>query len=173
MEENQNPAPSIMSISLKYGLILALVSIATFALKVALGKNPFESDWTGWVSLLIGIGIVVLAHNNFKNDGDGFMSYGQGFAIAALATLISGIIGLVFNLFYINFIDTNVMDDLYRITEEKMQEQGRSDQEIQIAIEWTKKLFWVIYVVMMCIISVLYGLVVPIFTQKKNPEPAI
>lgn len=159
-----------MQVSLKYGVIMAVVGIAVFVAKVALGSNPFDRDWTGWLSMVVTIGIMVMAHNSFKNDGDGYMTYGQGFGIGTLSMLISGIISMLFSLLYINFIDTGLMDNFYAIQEENMRAQGQSDQAIDVAMEWTKKLFWVFYIIGIVFISVICALIVSIFTQKKRPE---
>ena len=39
-----------------------------------------------------------------------------------------------------------------------------------IALTWTKKLFWAIYFVFGVFIAAVIGVLVPIFTQKKNPD---
>ncbi len=159
-----------MSVSLKYGAIMAAVSIATFVVKVAMGSNPFDSGWSGWVSMVIAIVIIVLAHKSFKDDGDGYMTYGQGFGIGTLSMLISGIVGMLFSLLYITFIDTGIMEQFYTIQEENMRNQGQSDDAIAIGMEWTRKLFWAFYVGGIVFFSVLCGLIVSFFTQKKRPE---
>jgi len=141
MEENVSlEKPSVLSVGLKFGLIIAVASIAFMMITIALGSNPFERDWKGWISSLVTIAIVVFAHKNFKDSGDGFMSYGQGLGIGFISVMTSVLIVMAFNLIYVNFIDADLMEDLWRKTEEQMAAQGQNEQNIATAIEWTKKI---------------------------------
>jgi len=172
MEEKMNSQPpSTMSVALRFGLIMGLFSVAYTVIVIAVGGNPLESDWKGWVSLAVSAVIVVFAHKNFKDNGDGFMSYGQGLGIAFLSVLISGVISGIFLFVYINFIDTGVMEDLMQKTSQKMEEQGQSEEAIEMALSFTKKFFWAFYAFGLVFGSLIIGLVISIFTQKKNPEP--
>lgn len=173
MEEKQDPSPTVMSVSLKFGLIMAVISIATMMIKIALGVNPYDRDWSGWVSIIIVIVLVVFAHKSFKEDGDGYMSFGQGFGIGTLSMLISVVVSGIFSMLYSSFIDQGLLDQILQKTEEQMREQGQNEQAIEIALEWTKKLFWPIYFFFGGIMAVIVGLVVTIFTQKKSPEAIV
>lgn len=158
------------SVGLRYGLILSLVSILYSLIQTALGANPFDQGWQAYLSIVFVIVVVVLAHKYFKENGDGYMSYGQGFGISFLATLISIIIGGVYMYVYAKFIDTTVMDQVWEKAAERMENQGQSEEAIEMAIEWTKKLFWVFYILGGMFWGLIVGLIVPIFTQKKRPE---
>jgi hypothetical protein len=71
-----------------------------------------------------------------------------------------------------SFIDPSAMDLFYQAQTEKMESQGMQDEQITMAMSWTKMLFWPIYVFFGLLFGVIVGLIVSIFTQKKNPEPA-
>src|SRR6478752_6516848 len=106
MEENSlAEKPSALSVGLKFGLIMAVASIAFMMITVTLGGNPFERDWKGWISSAVTIAIMVFAHKNFKDNGDGFMSYGQGLGIGFISVMTSVLVAGGFNLIYVNFID--------------------------------------------------------------------
>jgi hypothetical protein len=51
-----------------------------------------------------------------------------------------------------------------------MSARGMSDDQIDMAVGWTKKLFWPMYIFFGLFFGVLIALVVSIFTQKKAPE---
>lgn len=169
MEETTNPTISVRSVGIKYGLISAVVSIAIFLGLVLTGMNAFDNTW-GWIHAAIGIAILVVAHNEFKSGGDGFMSWGQGFGIGFWILLVSMAIGGAFTYVYSTMIDTSVMDTFYEAQLSKMQEQGLPDDQIEVAITWTKKLFWVFYIVFGFIFGLIVPALVSIFTQKKNPQ---
>jgi hypothetical protein len=171
MEENSNSEKvTVISVALKYGLFITAVSIAFNIVMIVIGSNPLISDWKGWIILAVTIVIVVLAHKEFKGNGDGFMTYGQGFRIAFIAFLISVIIGGVFMFVYSNFVDPDLLEGVWQKTAGDMEAKGQNQETIDIAVLWTKKLFWVIYFFFGTFFSALIGLIVPIFTQKKNPE---
>ncbi len=172
MTESEVKSPTVMSVSLKYGVISAAIGIVLFIVRAIMSGNPFDRSWA-WtlINIAAGIIIIVLAHREFKNLGNGFMSFGEGFKIAFMTTLISFLISGVFTFLYITFIDTELMNNFYLSQREQMETQGMSDSQIDTAIEWTQKLFWPFFLIGGVFSAALMGVVIPIFTQKRNPEP--
>ncbi|MBX2967531.1 MAG: DUF4199 domain-containing protein [Cyclobacteriaceae bacterium] len=171
MEENTTKElPTVRSVGIKYGLISALVSIVFFLILVLTGANAFDNKWN-WIGLIFSIVILVLAQKNFKDDGNGFMSYGQGVGIGFWVALISVLIGGVFTYVYSNIIDPATMDTFYQAQQQQMEDRNMPDDQIEVAVEWTKKLFWPMYAFFGVFFGVLLALIVTIFTQKKSPEP--
>jgi hypothetical protein len=164
-----------MNVSLKYGIVSAAIGIVIFIARAIIDGNPFGKNWMFTVvSIAIGVVVIVLAHREFKNNGDGFMSFGQGFKIGFMVTLISFIVSGIFTFIYTSVIDTTLMDTFYLSQREEMERAGTmNDQAIDTAIEWTQKLFWPFFLIGGLFSSALMGVVVPIFTQKRNPEPSI
>jgi hypothetical protein len=171
MEESSKPV-SVRSVGMKYGSISALIYIVFFIALVLLGQDAFDNKW-GWFRMVIGIVILVLAHKNFKDETDGFMSYGQGVGIGLWCSLTATFIGVIFTYLYINFIDTTVMDLFYQKQLEQMEAKGMAESQIEMAVGWTKKLFFPIYIFAGIFFGLLVALIVTIFTQKKLPEQAI
>ncbi len=170
MEENLNePKSSVWSIGLKFGVILAVVNICFMLVRTILGDNPYGNDWKNWLGAVFTIVIVVLAHKNFKDNGDGYMSYGQGLGLSMVVILVSIVIGGVFSFVY-NMIDPTVMENAFKIMAEEMEAKGQNEEQVAMAMEWTKKLFWVFYFVGGIFMGFIIGLIVSIFTQKSNPE---
>jgi hypothetical protein len=157
------------SVGIKWGLISAAVSILMFVALTVMRMGPFESKW-GWVRLPISIILLVLAQKQFKDDGDGFMSYGQGFGIGFWMTLVGVVCVGLFTFIYISFIDTTVMEDFYTSQTNQMQERGMQDSQIEMAMGWTKKLFWPFFFFFGILFGLMIPLIVTIFTQKKNPQ---
>jgi hypothetical protein len=171
MEENVSKPVTVRSIGLKYGVISALVSILFFLVLVLSNQNAFDNKWS-WVGLVFSIVILVLAQKNFKESGDGFMSYGQGVGISFWMALISTLAGLIFTYVYANVIDPTVMDMFYNKQMEDMEANNMPQEQIDMAVKWTKMLFWPIYIFMGLFFGVLVGVIVTIFTHKKSPETA-
>ncbi|MGC1241757.1 MAG: DUF4199 domain-containing protein [Chryseosolibacter sp.] len=173
METHVNTTSSVTprSVGVKYGLISALISVVYFLVLVLSGQNAFDNKWS-WIGLIVSVALVVLAHKNFKDSGNGYMTYGQGVGIAFWIALVSVVINFSLTYAYVNFIDASAMDMFYEHQTEQMSMQGMQDEQIDMAISWTKTLFWPMYLFMGLFFGVLVGVIVSIFTQKKNPEPA-
>ncbi|MBA4053482.1 MAG: hypothetical protein C0490_02100 [Marivirga sp.] len=169
MEENETNKPTVRSVGLKYGAVATFVNIVFFLILALSGLGPFDNKW-GWIGMVFSVIILVLAHKNFKDEGDGFMSYGQGVGIGFWISLVAVVIGALFTYTYANIIDPATMESFYEKQYEQMQEKGMQDEQIEMAVTWTKKLFWPIYVVFGIFFGLIVALIVTIFTQKKSPE---
>ena len=170
MEENIESTPvSTRSVGLMYGVYAALISCVVFLLTSFLGYNPFGGG-LNYIGTVASIVLMVLGHKKFKESGDGYMSFGQGFGICFWFVLISSAISLVVMYVYITFIDGNPLQLMLDENAAKMQESGQSDDQVQVAIEWTKKLFWPFAAFGAIFFGLIIGLIVTIFTQKKNPQ---
>lgn len=170
MEENQVTTGKI---SIRYGLISGLIAIA-FMVVVDLagltGNTTFQYLW-----YLILAGIIYMAHKSFKDEGDGFMNYGQGLGIGALLSLISSIISSVFFYIYVSFINTEYMTVIMDMQRAKLEEQGMADAQIEQAMEMTAKFMSPVMMVVFGIVGtvffgVIISLIVSAITQKKRPE---
>ena len=171
MEENVSQA-TVKSVSIKWGLINTVVSIVVFLIPILIGQNPFAEKMWGWIGMGVGVVLLVLAHKDFKDNGNGYMSYGQGFGIAFWSGLIATMIPGMFSYIYAEIIDPSVMEGFYQVQRETMEAAGNMpDNQVDIAIEWTQKLFWPMYLVIAIVGTIFVGLIVTIFTQKRNPQP--
>jgi hypothetical protein len=172
METTTANAPTVRAVGVKFGLISAGISIFFFLVLVLTGMNAFDNKWN-WLGLVISVIILVLAHKQFKDNGDGFMSYGQGVGIGFWIAVVSLIIAGGFTFIYVNFVEPTAMEAFYDAQRVGMEEKGMGDDQINMAISWTQKLFWPIYFVFGLFFGVLVAVIVSIFTQKKNPQQAI
>ncbi|HCW06852.1 MAG TPA: DUF4199 domain-containing protein [Cytophagales bacterium] len=176
MEETAKPTVTTRSVGIRYGLFMGVISIAYFLILNLLGVDMTQGIGR-WASLIFNVAIIFLAHKYFKDNGDGFMSFGQGFGIGFWIALISSAISSVFTYVYIKFIDASFIQQVMDKTRESMEEKGNlSDEQIDQAMQMTAKfmtpesmlIFGLIGgLVILCIVS----LIVTIFTQKKNPDP--
>lgn len=164
------------SAGIRYGLIGAVVSIAWFLVMTMAGMSmQGPAQYVGWLVVIV---LIVLAHKYFKDEGDGYMGYGQGVGIAFWYGLISSGISSVFMYIYIKFVDPTFMDAIKDQQLEAFEKQGMSEAQIEQAMQFssmfnTAEAFFVMGLIGGIILSVLIGLIVTIFTQKKSPEMAI
>jgi hypothetical protein len=171
MEENSNTLTiTTRSAGIKFGVISGAVGIAIFLIAVVTGANPFEGVWN-WVNIAVSIVLLFLAQKSFKDAGDGFMTFGQGMGIGFWYTIVGSVLSIAVMYVYISFVDTDMMEMVFEQQALKMEEQGQSEEAIEIGMEWTRKLFWPIAFVFGTLGGLFFALILTIFTHKKNPEP--
>lgn len=172
MEEIQEPA-SVKQVALKWGLISGVIGIAFFLIQVFTGMQG--SQVLQYVGIIPFVVIVILAHNEYKKTGDGFMSFGQGLGIGTLIALISYIVSMLFFYIYIKFIDSTYIEAIKDKQVEGMMEQGMSQQQIDQAMSYSEFFFKPEMMVVMAILvgmffAFIITLIITIFTRKSNPE---
>jgi len=173
-ETTDSSAVTTRSVGIRYGIIMSLISIVYFLLFANLDMDSFLSLGR-WGNTVIGIVILVLAHIYFKQNGDGFMSYGQGVGIAFWAGLVSSVIGSIFTYVYIKFFDSSMITAIRESSIRQMEEKGQSDEQIEMAMKFvdmfTNAEAMLLFGLFFGILGlVVIGLIVSIFTQKARPE---
>jgi hypothetical protein len=172
MEESTSNV-TVRSTGVRYGLILAFVGIIMFLIYMMAGI-----DMTGnirFLSFPIYIVVIFLAHKYFKENGDGYMTFGQGVGISFWLGLVSSVISSIFTYFYVKVIDGSMIQQIMDKEIEKMQEKGMSDEQIDqtmkfVAFFTSAESILVIGTISIIIFMVVAGLIISIFTQKNRSE---
>jgi len=166
---------STRAAGIRYGAIAGLVSVVYFVVLTTLGVDTTEGIGR-WASLLFTILLIYLAHKYYKDNGDGFMSIGQGIGIGFWLGLISAVISSIFTYIYVKFIDNNFIQQLLDKQRAAMEEGGNlTDEQIDQAMSMTSKfmtpeLMLLFGLIGGVIIVVIISIVVSLITQKKAPE---
>jgi hypothetical protein len=163
------------SAGIRYGLILALVSVIYF-LVLTIMNVDMTSGIGRWASILFYVAGIFLAHKYFKDNGTGFMSYGEGIGISFWIGLLSSVISSLFTYIYIKFVDSSFVEMIKEKQIEEMQARGMSDEQIDQGMKFAEMFMSpeaiLIFGIIGGIVTILIvGLIVTIFTQKKSPEP--
>lgn len=169
MEQKSN----IWGVAKKHGIILGLISITYFVILNIAGL--VTNQIAGYVGYIFSIAIIYMAHGAFKNEGDGYMTYGQGLGLGTATSLISGVISSVFSFIYIKFIDDSFLEQIMDKAVEDMEAKGMSDGEIDQAMEITSMMMNPIGITIMGIIGAVFlgfvfSLVISAITKNTNPE---
>jgi hypothetical protein len=117
--------------------------------------------------------VFVLGHKYYKDNGNGFMSYGQGMGIGFWASLISSLISSTFTYLYVKFIDTNWMETIKDMQLEEMERQGMTEEQTEMAMEMmgrfsTPEMIFIFSILGGILIGVIASLLITIFTQRNN-----
>ena len=164
---------TVKQVSIKYGLISGLIGITFFVVQNLLGQGMNQSlSYVGF--LILGV-IIYLAHKAFKDEGDSYMSYGQGLGIGTLLSLVSSIISAIFMFIYLSYINTGYIQQALDFQRRNMEDQGLGDAQIDQAMSITEKIMTpvvmpIMGIVMTVFLGFLISLIISAITQNKQPE---
>jgi Protein of unknown function (DUF4199) len=178
MEQVEAPETPVTtrSVGIRYGLISGVISIAYFMI-LAVADISMTEGIGRWAGLLITGVIIFLAHKYYKENGDGFMTIGQGTGTGFWLALVSTTISSVFTYIYMKFIDNSMIQQILDKQREGMEERGMDDDQIDQAMTMTEKfmtpeIMFGMGLVFGIILIVILALLISLGTQKKNPEEA-
>ena len=170
--------PTTMSVGLRYGVFLGVFGIVSFLAFTLSGMNI--TDGVGaWLNRILSFAatafVLYLGASYFKTNGDGYMSFGQGFGMGFWTTLTSSAMTSVFLYIYIKFIDSGFIDMIKDKAIQDMQDKGMSEQQIEQGMKFASMFMSPEAMLIFGLIGgVFFGLViallVSIFTQVKNPD---
>ncbi|MFM6942820.1 MAG: DUF4199 domain-containing protein [Aquirufa sp.] len=178
MENSSESTASSSILALKYGFINGLLSFLFSTLVNVMGWAEQFQESMGWISgiwsLVLSVTVSYLCLREYREQNEGFMSYGQGLGLATLLGAISGLVAGGFNYIYIQFIDNSVIQRQMDIARERMEDQGMSASQIQSAEEMTSMFMnpgmqFVIVVIMSIIFNFFLGLIVSAVVKREKP----
>lgn len=174
-QEDTSAAVTVRSSGIRFGLIGALISIAYFVVMNVAQINMAQGPWQ-FVGAVFTIILLIFAHKYFKENTDGFMSYGQGIGIAFWMGLVSAGISSIFSYVYMKFIDETFIENVKQQQIEAMEQKGMSEAQIEQAMSFsaafnTPEAVFIMGIIIGIIVTIIIGLLVTIFTQKNNPQP--
>lgn len=168
--------PSTRSLGVKYGLIMGLIGIVLFVVYDMAGvPNSSSIRYLGFIP---GIIVLFLAHKAFKDEGDGYMSFGQGFGIGFTASLVSSLMNAVIIYVYVSFLNTDYIDNIKAENLRTWEEQGMTDAQISQAEQFSEFMmnagaFSIMAVIFGLIGGVIMSLIVSAITKKQDPQEVI
>jgi uncharacterized protein YacL len=166
------------SVGMRYGLFAGGIGIVSFLVTTLSGMNV-QDGGGAWLyrlfSTVLTVVILYLAHQYFKQNGDGFMSFGQGFGIGFWCTFTSTLLSSIFVYVYVKFIDSGFIDMIKEAQSEAMRTKGMSEEQIEQSMKYvsmftTPEMILVFGLVIGLFFGLLIAAVVTIFTQKRNPD---
>ncbi len=171
--EEQMEMPTVKSVALKWGAILGAISIVLFLVSI-FGDLVGNTVMT-YIGIIPTALIIFLGHKEFKENGDSYMSYGQGLGIGTLISLISSIISMAFFYVYISFVDGGYVDIIKDKQIADMQANGMGDAQIEQAMAMSESFMTPGVMALFGLVgSVFFGflisLIISAITKKSNPE---
>ena len=176
MEEQEIEKTTVKQVSLKWGLILGVILIGYSLLIQIIGLMGNQA--ASWVSYIFIIAAVYLAQKAFKDEGDGFMSYGKGLGVGTLVITIGAFLSSIFMYFNMKFIDGTIIDNIKEMQYEKMAEKGMDEDKIEQAMEMssgfmTPEVILIMGIIGTVFIGFIFVLVITAITKNANPAEEV
>jgi hypothetical protein len=178
MEDNVTTTSTVTtrSVGIRYGIINGLIQIVYFLIATTAGF-AMSSGFAPWIGFLISIVMLFLAHKYYKENGDGYMTYGQGIGIGFWTGLVSASISAIFTYIYAK-IDSSYIASIREKAIQDMEAQGQSQQAIDTAMKFVEMFTSAESLLIMGLIFGIIGMliiavVMTIFTQRPQPETSI
>ncbi len=125
-----------MPYAVKYGLVLGMLSVVFSIISNLSGltETTMGSAISIPVMILMFTVVFYMCYRDFRADNGG-MSLGDALGLGAILSMISGVIGGIFNYVYTTFIDPGMMDRIMETQYEMMEGYGMSDEQIEQQLE--------------------------------------
>lgn len=169
---------SVKKIALNYGVLLALLSIVLQVISYVLDAHIDRPWWLSVLQLLISVSVIVYGIKSFKTGNAGFLTLGQALKTGVAISLVAGIIAVIFNYIFMNFIDPDFIEKTMEFSREQMitDNPNLSQEQLDNAMEisakfmspWIMSAFAIIATLFFgFIISLVSGLIM----RKNPPQP--
>ena len=137
----ENQKPQARKTILNYGLILGVVSIL-IGVVMYVTDMYIEKSWLGTViSILLTVVIIGYGINEFKKHNAGYLTLGQALKVGVGIALVGGIIGVIYQLIFVNFIEPDFVENMMQLQFDKMIEQNpdMTQEQIDMSMEMGRK----------------------------------
>jgi len=154
------------------GLSLILVSVLFYSLSF---ENGIVSMLVNYAVLIVWVAVGTISFRDNKLNG--FLSYGKAYTSGILIIIFGAFITSIYMYFFVTVIEPDFMNKVIEKMTEDLQEQGKSAEEIDMAVSWTKKFSTPLMLTFMTFIGqvfwgALLNLIVAIFLKKKDNRTA-
>ena len=170
----ENQTTSSKSIMLNYGLYLGLASILILLIKYVLGMTYEQVWWESVISFAISIVLIFMGTKAYRTSNQGLLSFGEGLKVGIGISLISAIIGVIYQQIFVNFIEPDFMKNTLDLARQQMAEQNMTSEQIDAAMQMSESFSSPLATIGFTLIGALFlGFIISLFTTlilKKGEE---
>ena len=138
-ETSTSEQPTLLKHAIKWGLIVAGISIALTIALYAIDYTVMVQLKFLAISLLIYLGATIYASIDYRKEVGGFLSYGKAFQHGFLVLAVSGLVATIFGFILYNVIDTELPQKLTDAAVDNaraiMEQLGAPEDQIEPALE--------------------------------------
>ncbi|WP_347374643.1 DUF4199 domain-containing protein [Aequorivita sp. Q41] len=170
---------SVKKIALNYGVLLALLSIVLQVISYVLDAHIDRPWWLTVLQLVISVGVISYGIKAYKASNAGYLTLGQALKTGLAISIVAGIIAVIFNYIFMNYIDPNFVQNTLDFSREQMIEQNpnMTEEQIKVAMDMSAKFMSPLIMSAFALIATLFfGFIISLFAgliMKKNPPQQI
>lgn len=177
--ENQEEEVNASQHSIKWGIILGLISIILTLVYYLIDITLLVESWVGLVSFALGIAVLIYAGRDFRSKLGGYMSFKEAFLHAFVILVVSNFLSILFNILLYNVIDPDIVPILVEgqmnATMKAMEAFGGDTSQLMEGMEegfrenftvlgQAKAFLWSL------LISAVFAAIIGAINKKKNKE---
>ncbi len=150
------------------GFAIIIVSVLLYFLNIQ--ENIFVTIFI----YIVLIFVIIVGTKHYKNNiQNGNITYGRALGTGTAISFFASIIVAFYMFLFLKFIDTDTMDKMYSIIEDKMYSQGLPDDQVEMSLEMAKKFTTPFTIAIGTILSYtfwgfLFSLITSSFIRKKT-----
>lgn len=134
MENQANSKSIILNFGIYLGVATILIELTKYAMGVHLDPH--------WAFAVLGgalfIGLIVFGIKKFKEANGGFLTWGQGVKIGVGVAIVAALVGSIYNYVFMNFIEPDFVTQMMEVQNQKLLDQGMTEEQIEAANEMGK-----------------------------------
>lgn len=164
---------------LTYGTLLGVLSVVLGVIMYVTNAYLDPSIIYSIIAFLVILAILVLGISGYKRDNAGYLSLTEAFKVGLGISMIAGIIGALWQLILMTFLEPDFMVQMLEMQREQILERfpQMSESQIDEAMEMNKKFSSPWIMMAMAIVGNLFfgfliALVAGLIMKNKNPYQA-
>lgn len=171
MENPRSQVKVAMSFGAMYGLANAAVALIFYFIGTDIqSKAP---QLLGYTALILSIILGIKSYRDTELGG--FISFGKSVGTGLLISIFGGMIIGAFTVLLFTYIAPEMMQLIINATEEKLAQQSMSEDQMQIALGYTRKMMtpiplFIFSIIGSAIAGLIFSLLISVFMKKEqNP----
>ncbi|HLP33352.1 MAG TPA: DUF4199 domain-containing protein [Bacteroidia bacterium] len=161
--------------AMKWGAIMGFAGIiVTLVFYFTTGKMDSKNPFQMILGFAIIIGGLIMCVKEQRDElQNGYISFGRALGVAMLTVLFSSIISGFFTYVFLKFGATDILQNMVTEIEDKMREQGQSDEQIELSISMMSKMMQpgiitIMGVFMSALMSLVPALIIAAVMKKEQ-----
>ena len=166
---------SLKKIAINYGLLLALLSIVLQVISYVLDSHIDRPWWLNVGQLIISVSVLVYGIKLFKTENAGFLTVGEALKTGLAISLVAGIVAVIFNYIFMNFIDPDFVQKTLDFSRQQMIENypNMTEAQIESSMSITEKFMspWIMSAFSL-MLTLFFGFIISLVAgmiMKRNP----
>ncbi len=145
-------------VAFKWAIIYFITSIVfTYVFQFLNVDQSSPIKYLGYIPF---IAFLLLAQKEYKDQLDGFITFGQGFMAGFIYSVFSGIMLAVFTYIYLTFLSPQIWEQMMATSKDQMVAKNMSADQIDSAMEITRKYGTIFALVGIAIVTPIIGAII-------------